>query len=127
MWCKLEVSSAALIYKCEVDQTVLGGERSWGGVRCFWAPKRDEEGGEEEVLGEEIEALEAAEGRRIAMRVRGLMRETAAARRAAEAAHERRQGEPLESTDEVARVRTHRTTGDARMGHVARLEFLNSW
>ena len=32
LWCKLEASSAALICKCEVNQTVHGGERTWGGA-----------------------------------------------------------------------------------------------
>ena len=126
LWCKLEASSAALICKCEVNQTVLGGERTWGGARCFWAPKRAEEEGEEEMPGEEVEELEAAEGIRLAMRARGLMREAAAARRAAGAACER-EGEQLESASGNPQTRTHRTTGDARIGFVARLEFLNSW
>ena len=127
MWCKLEASSAALICNMEVNQTVLGGEREWGGARCFWAPKRAEEEGEEEMTGEEIEALEAAEGRRLAMRVRGADAGggggTASSRRPPANAR----GSSWRVQVEQRRTRTHRTTGDARMGFVARLEFLNSW
>ena len=127
MWCKLEASSATLICKLEVNETVLGGERSWEEKRCFWAPVHDEEGGEEEGPGEEIEALEAAAEKNIATRARKLMREAAAARRAAEAARERGRGEPMGGGGGATRTRTHRTTGDARMGRIAQLEFTNSW
>ena len=127
MWCKLEASSATLICKLEVNETVLGGERSWEEKRCFWAPVHDEEGGEEEGPGEEIEALEAAAEKNIATRARKLMREAAAARRAAEAARERGRGEPMGDGGGTTRTRTHRTTGDARMGRIAQLELTNSW